>query len=675
MRERAHAAADRWDDPAPEPPPVGRLSVTQRHVARLEGADRTRERAILDAAWTPVQLARDTHTGLDDDGVQRAAARGTSGAATSLPYLDVIQRAFGHHDVSGVAAHFGGEARAASAELGAHAYATGDRVAFADDAPDLFLVAHEAAHVVQQRGGVQLSSAVGHAGDAYELHADAVADRVVRGESAVDLLDAHATGGATAGVFRREKAKQKSGGTPPAIAAARMVIWFPLDSATPRTDAADASAVVTRAMARAAEMEKKGDAKAVVTLHGYASEDGGEAHNNKLSRQRAEAIEQLARAAGAKVTLVLAHGEDASFADPEWNRRVEIEVSAQSTPAAKTAAPSPLDGGESPGSGYKIFVIGSPGPGEIDANHPLQFAMAAYYRGVDDHTVWIVEQTGYELGAAHAGSRDGTATNDLYYLDQLAELAPNGIYLPIRPDRSLTTILAGFPPASIQSMTVFSHGLAGALTLRHGWDDQGYPDYGLDSSEVGALKKEVFAPDASIDFQSCNTGSREYGVYKPLAQQIANQVGRPVSAWTGRTSYREVNNGDADGNTEVGPSKIKLRDPWDAVKETWSTYGMGRDPEHVTFAPELTPAQEEEQRVHAATGPIIRDEGLKKIKAAIEAARSTTEIDAIVAALDDAAAVGPDAQGFCPVNLASGLVWVHAADVGPLRQLATEALE
>jgi hypothetical protein len=50
-------------------------------------------------------------------------------------------------------------------------------------------VAHEAAHVIQQRGGVQLKGGVGAVGDAHEQHADAVADRVVAGQSAEALLD------------------------------------------------------------------------------------------------------------------------------------------------------------------------------------------------------------------------------------------------------------------------------------------------------------------------------------------------------------------------------------------------------------------------------------------------------------------------------------------------------
>ena len=71
--------------------------------------------------------------------------------------------------------------------MGASAFATGSTVGFAQS-PDLHTAAHEAAHVVQQRGGVQLKDGVGRAGDTYERHADAVADRVVRGDSAEALL-------------------------------------------------------------------------------------------------------------------------------------------------------------------------------------------------------------------------------------------------------------------------------------------------------------------------------------------------------------------------------------------------------------------------------------------------------------------------------------------------------
>src|SRR6185503_6628882 len=104
------------------------------------------------------------------------------------PFLDVIQSSFGSHDISGVAAHTDPAAQKASEDLGATAYAKGNHVAFGST-PDLHTAAHEAAHVVQQRSGVHLKGGVGQKGDTYETHADSVADRVVKGESAEQLLD------------------------------------------------------------------------------------------------------------------------------------------------------------------------------------------------------------------------------------------------------------------------------------------------------------------------------------------------------------------------------------------------------------------------------------------------------------------------------------------------------
>jgi len=139
----------------------------------------------------------------DEASVQAAASQGTATPASALPFAAQIQRLFGRHDVSSVQAHTGPEAAAATRAMGAEAYATGDHVVLGRGS-DLHTVAHEAAHVVQQRGGVQLKGGVGAAGDPYERHADAVADAVVGGRSAESLLDRHAAGGATQAVQRKE---------------------------------------------------------------------------------------------------------------------------------------------------------------------------------------------------------------------------------------------------------------------------------------------------------------------------------------------------------------------------------------------------------------------------------------------------------------------------------------
>jgi Domain of unknown function (DUF4157) len=126
--------------------------------------------------------------------IQETAEAGTEGSAGWFPHLAAIQRSFGRHDVSRLRAHQGAGAHAAANVIGASAYTLGDRVAFSGP-PDLHTAAHEAAHVIQQRVGIKVPGGLGEAGDLHERHADAVADRVVRGQSSEDLLHAHASGG------------------------------------------------------------------------------------------------------------------------------------------------------------------------------------------------------------------------------------------------------------------------------------------------------------------------------------------------------------------------------------------------------------------------------------------------------------------------------------------------
>lgn len=144
-------------------------------------------------------------------GAHGVASAGVADASAPLPFADHIQTAFGGHDVTGARAQVGGSAAEAAGRLGARAYTLGDRIGFRA-APDLRLAAHEAAHVVQQRRGVQLKDAVGREGDVYEQQADAVAERVVAGQSAEDLLgpvaDSSAEGNSAA-----VQAKCECGGT------------------------------------------------------------------------------------------------------------------------------------------------------------------------------------------------------------------------------------------------------------------------------------------------------------------------------------------------------------------------------------------------------------------------------------------------------------------------------
>lgn len=212
--------------------------MSTRHLERAREPDRRTEQASSTAAPRWVQLRRggtidDYAVGLGASPAAlqrldrallqfRAAAReatardphqvaasGASGSG-SLPHLQRIQQAFGPHDVGGVKATVGGSAADACQSLGAEAYAYGDRVAFSSS-PSLHTAAHEAAHVVQQRHGVQLKGGVGQAGDRYEQHADAVADAVVAGRSAVQLLDSFAGGGSGRAVQRQDVPLDETG--------------------------------------------------------------------------------------------------------------------------------------------------------------------------------------------------------------------------------------------------------------------------------------------------------------------------------------------------------------------------------------------------------------------------------------------------------------------------------
>ena len=153
--------------------------------------------ALAPSPAQPVQMERAGGGSQGTDQIQARANEGLRGSSGALPFADRIQASFGTHDISGVRAHTGAEAQAATRSMGANAFASGDQIAFSG-APTLFTAAHEAAHVVQQRAGVSLQGGVGVAGDAYERHADDVARAVVSGGSAQALLDrgvgsAHAT--------------------------------------------------------------------------------------------------------------------------------------------------------------------------------------------------------------------------------------------------------------------------------------------------------------------------------------------------------------------------------------------------------------------------------------------------------------------------------------------------
>ena len=122
------------------------------------------------------------------DTIHEAAGVGIRTPSTSLPYARSIQASFGRHDISGIQFHDGPVAAQSARNMNAEAYTSAGHVV-SGRRISKHTAAHEAAHYIQQRGGIQLKGGVGSVGDKYERHADAVADAVVRGRSAEALLD------------------------------------------------------------------------------------------------------------------------------------------------------------------------------------------------------------------------------------------------------------------------------------------------------------------------------------------------------------------------------------------------------------------------------------------------------------------------------------------------------
>jgi hypothetical protein len=184
-RSRAHDSHD--SSASPDPAPVGRRSLTQGFAARPRPDAQRPPSGARELDLGAAVQRKITTRGADvsREEIGHAASRGIATSTGALPFADRIQASFGSFDVGGIAAHTGREAAETAAQMGAEAYAVDNHVVLGDD-PSLHTVAHEVAHVAQQRAGVARKSDA--PGDEWERHADAVADRVVAGESAEDLL-------------------------------------------------------------------------------------------------------------------------------------------------------------------------------------------------------------------------------------------------------------------------------------------------------------------------------------------------------------------------------------------------------------------------------------------------------------------------------------------------------
>ena len=239
------------------------------------------------------------------------------------------------------------------------------------------------------------------------------------------------------------------------------------------------------------------------------------------------------------------------------------------TPALSVVSgPAELPAGKT----FRVIIVGSPGEHEVKLNHPFQFADAAAEQGTSATTVWLVERTGYELGKVPlSGVRQRAGLAHVFWIDE---------------SHSLVDLLKQFRPKSISQLEAFSHGVPGLLGLRYGWPH--VASYGLTTAQAKMLSPTAFTDDATISFDSCNTGTSSFGE-PSLAQTVASATERPVEAWTGRTSYHDINvaaeTGLPHAPARVRGSEVSPEGGTTDWGELWSRF-KGQDPEKETFAPE-----------------------------------------------------------------------------------------
>jgi hypothetical protein len=224
---------------------------------------------------------------------------------------------------------------------------------------------------------------------------------------------------------------------------------------------------------------------------------------------------------------------------------------------------------------FRVVIVGSPGKKEVELNHPFQFADAAAEAGTGATTVWLVERTGYEMGKVPlSGVQQRAGKAQVFWIDESHPLAG---------------LLGQFRPRSIGQLEAYGHGTPGLLALRHGWPD--VADYGLTTEQTKALSPAVFTDDATISFDSCNSGTAPFGE-SSLAQAVANATERPVGAWTGRTSYHDINVA-AESGMPHPPATVKGSEIFPSgltpdFTELWSQF-RGRSPYKEVFAPQSSP--------------------------------------------------------------------------------------
>jgi hypothetical protein len=178
MAQQAESEPLATHAPTPEPTPTSRLLA-------LQGAAGNATVSRLLAPAGP----DDALAGEPGSGTEPAAVIANGGSSLDPALRADMEGALGA-DLSTVRVHDGTQASASARALGAHAYTVGEDIVLGEGGPDRRTMAHELAHVVQQRAGAVDGTPTG-AGfsvsspdDRFERAAAATADTILGGGTA-----------------------------------------------------------------------------------------------------------------------------------------------------------------------------------------------------------------------------------------------------------------------------------------------------------------------------------------------------------------------------------------------------------------------------------------------------------------------------------------------------------
>lgn len=275
-----------------------RSGASTPRYASTHGHSDAAEAGALGPSGTSSAFAGPSDQAASSDLFASYAESGISSDAGALPHKSTVERSFGR-DLSFIRAHVGGQAATAAKMLGAQAYATGNDVAFSTP-PDLHTAAHEAAHVVQQHQGVMCKGDGGMMGtesEQAERQADAIADRVVAGQSAADLFAA----------FGMDDAPIKYNGPLPRRAVQRKKIQDGVSRDQLNAAGFDIGLKPKETQAAAHANNKRWDGKYRTQLIGFLRREEV-TPEEKFSASDAQLIARIQAGAGAKIDGILDDG-------------------------------------------------------------------------------------------------------------------------------------------------------------------------------------------------------------------------------------------------------------------------------------------------------------------------------------------------------------------------------